>query len=147
MKTTLVTAVQRALGSGLARLTPAFVPAGEDLPTAFGLYHADLSEDLRAYIMFQAHRKKDSFTVEVACTRNSRWPAFYLRTPKALDELSEDGDIRFRLAMFWGEQDYWWPVTSESVEAAVTDVADRLERYALPYFGAMARKAAGPPSA
>jgi Domain of unknown function (DUF4304) len=148
MKKVLVKAIRKELGSGLKRIAPAFAAASDALPSAFGLYESELSDNLRAYIMFQAHRKEDSFTIEVASTRNGKWPEYYVLPPPALHELSPQGDIRFRLGLLWGETNYWWRVRSESREATVTDALERLQRYALPYFRSMGeQRETGPASA
>jgi hypothetical protein len=140
MRKGLVTAVQREVRGEVAQLgPPRFEPSSESVPMAVCLYTADLSDSLTGYILFQSHRREDSFTVEVACTRNGRWPALYFRRPEVLDALSEDGDVRFRLARFWGEEDHWWSVTPDSVSDATANVMLQLRRYALPYFSIMAR--------
>jgi len=78
----------KAFDDMMQRLPCAFVTSdGQVSASCLGLYCAQLTSDLTAFIMLQAHRTRDRFTVELACSRSGRWPAFLLPNPPVVDQL------------------------------------------------------------
>lgn len=94
------------------------------------------------FVALQLHRTKDAFTVEIAWSSDSRYPAF-ARLSGPPDHAV--GQARFRMRQLWegAGTDNWWEVNQpptkakadarETIEAVLGDVLVKLKADAVPF--------------
>jgi hypothetical protein len=156
MRNALVKAVRRQFSTRLRAELPQFREAkSKDLPGECRLYEWKVSEQLRFYLVLQHHRHRDWFTLEIAWTRNGRWPT---QTPVPASPYDEptSGDMCFRLGKLWAQKDIWWEFAPRlspleatfddfikeqplaellpKVDSLVEDAIQHLLNDAMPYF-------------
>lgn len=130
MRSALVKAVRKRFSLRLRAELPGFVEAkGNDLPAECRLYEWRISGQLRFYLVLQHHRNRDWFTLEIAWTRNGRWPA-HSAVPASPYEDPQSGDLCFRLGRLWArdQKDIWWEFSPRlsPLDAAFDDVVKEL---------------------
>jgi hypothetical protein len=109
---------------------------GEPLPGACRLYGWGDRDPLAFFVMFQADRHEDAFTVEIGWSKDGHWPqAFKLKPPDPTG--NETSGARFRLGRLWMDTDVWWTIDegragldlSTQVKSAVCSVATQGAEY------------------
>lgn len=155
MRKELARATRRAFGARLSAVAPQFEEMkGENVGPGSVLYAWQQRPGPVFYILLQFHRFEDWFTLELASSRQAKWPAYAL--PRDPWDESPDGEVRFRLGRLWEpRKGVWWefcprvpydaplqdhlkrlPVEEllPKVGPLVDDAIEHVVKYALPYI-------------
>lgn len=158
MRSELGKAVRKRFGERLKEALSQFdaIKGEKQIAPGSSLYQWRLGPNLDFYLLLQVHHTEDWFTLELAWTRNGRWPAFAM-LPGTPDGEPKNGDLRFRLGRLWADprEDVWWQLAPRPpagadfdaytkrvpvaealarVEPLVEDAVQRLVRYGMPYL-------------
>lgn len=151
-------AVRRHFNDVIGRCLSCFVEMRDvEIPDGDRVYAWQLVPDLAFYLALIIDHRWDAFTIEVAWSRDAKWPAYAL-----LGMPTDHADMmaRLRIASLWGsKRDFWWHLSREfsldeieeatrtlsdlneplelvlpRVEPMVDDAVSRIIDFALPYF-------------
>jgi hypothetical protein len=87
---------------------------GEVLPSVCRVYRWGRDgrdgDTMAFFVMFQADRHDDAFTVEIGWSNDGHWPqTLKVRPPEPSDAKQGEG-VRIRLGRLWMDKDVWWRI-------------------------------------
>jgi len=121
------------------------------VPSGCKVYVCKIREDFWAFFVLVISPKDDSFTIEVAWTKNKEFPKYAITLP---NEIPKEGNARFRLSrLISPSSDHWWYLARKKmldddlfisdeplenclkkVSPSVNEAIKQLKNYAIPYL-------------
>lgn len=143
MRKDLGQAVRKEFRSRMATVLPDFVEQKRGGPPGFAAHYTLLSSPkLSFFLSLQFHRIWNSFTVELAWSRDGKYPS---SVPPG-DPNSDGNELRFRVGRLWAPPptDVWWEVRPGPVETKeqilerirppVLEAVEQIATYSGPYM-------------
>src|SRR5215204_218576 len=153
MRSKLGKIVRAKFDESMKKLLPSFSEDSSAIvPSGCKVYRLEISPSFTAFVTLLISPKDDSYTVDIGWSHNGEYPHSTFTQP---EEVSSQGDARFRLGHTFGSrQDFWWYLARRTsldddffsfvedpidvaigrVDAAIADTFEKILYYAVPYF-------------